>query len=236
MGIPRVLHFIWLGATDGDPIPADRQACIDRAAELHPGWDLRVWTSLDQFGLLHNKRAFFDADAIAPKAPRGNPHQIRTNVLRFEIMARHGGVFLDSDVWCLRPLDEVTERTEAGGYDGFLGWEIEQRWLGEAVIGCVPGAAFMARIVDHLEPWAFARRRQAATCTVGPQFITPLLVGTPELARVAVFSQQHFFPARHDEPDLSDALVEGRTAAHPDTVAVHRFGNFRRKRALGLVR
>lgn len=232
MSIPRTLHFIYLD----DPIPPDRQACIKSCIALHPGWEVRMWTSLSQFGLLRNKAAFFAADRIAPPAPRGNPHQVRTNVLRFEIMLRYGGVFFDSDVWCLRPLHEVIERTEQEAKDGFLGWEIQNRWLGEAVIGCVPGAPFMERIVTNLEAWAFARQGQTATKTVGPQYITPLLRGSAELDHVTVLPQHTFFPARHDQPELSDALVSGERTPHPDTLAVHMFGNFRRKKALGLVR
>lgn len=225
--IPRHLHFIFLD----EPIPANRQACIDSCIAAHPGWDVTIWTTLDQFGLLQNKRAFFSADSIAPKPPRGNPHQVRTNVLRFEIMLRHGGVFLDSDVWALKGIGDILERAEAEDKDGVLGWEIQDRWLGEAVIGCVPGAPFMRRIVDHLEPWAFARARQAATKTVGPQYITPLLTGTPELDGVLVMAQPAFFPARHDQPHLADSIIDRRVPS-PDTWLVHRFGNFRRRNGL----
>lgn len=225
--IPRRLHFIYLD----EPIPANRQACIDSCIAKHPDWDVTVWTSLDQFGLLRNKRVFFEADRIAPLPPRGNPHQIRTNVLRFEIMARFGGVFLDSDIWALRAIDDIIERAEEQGRSGVLGWEIQDRWLGEAVIACEPGAPFMERIVSHLEPWAMARKRKAATITVGPQYITPLLVGSPELDDVLVMPQAAFFPARHDQPNLGDSIVARRVAA-PDTYLVHLFGNFRRRNGL----
>jgi mannosyltransferase OCH1-like enzyme len=224
---PRVLHFIWLD----DDIPTERQACIDSCIALHPGWDVRIWRSVADFGLLRNRRAFFGADQIAPVPPQGNPHQIRTNVLRFEIMLRFGGVFLDSDITCLKPLDPIIERAECEGKSGVLGWEIQNRWLGEAVIGCVPGAPFMERIVSHLEPWAFARKGKHATITVGPQYITPLLKSSKELRDVLVMPQVTFFPARHDQPELSDAIASGEKQS-PESTCVHRFGNFRRRRGL----
>lgn len=227
MGFPRALHFIWLG----EPIPDNRQRCIDSCIAKHPDWDVKVWTDVEEFGELRNRRVFDDAAQIAPKAPRGNPHQVQTNVLRFEVMLRFGGVFLDSDVWALRPIDAIIERAERENRSGVLGWEIQDRWLGEAVIACMPGAPFMARIVEHLEPWAFARARQATTRTVGPQFITPLLLGTPELEDVLVMPQPVFFPARHDQPHLADSIIERRVAA-PGTWLVHRFGNFRRRQGM----
>lgn len=227
MAIPRVLHFIWLD----EPIPDNRRRCIDTCIDKHPDWDVKVWTSIDQFGLLRNQRVFDHASDIAPKAPRGNPEQVRTNVLRFEMMARYGGVFLDSDVWALRPIDNIVEKAEEQDCSGVLGWEIQDRWLGEAVIMAQPGAPFVERIVSHLEPWAFARARQPATKTVGPQFITPLLVGTSELEDVLLMPQAAFFPARHDQPRLADSIID-RSVVAPDTYLVHRFGNFRRRHGL----
>jgi hypothetical protein len=217
-----------------EDIPAQRQACMDSVIAHHPGWDVTVWRSLEQFGLLRNKRAFFAADELAPKTWPHARWQIVSNILRFEVLARHGGVYVDSDVWCHRPLDDLLERTEAGGKDGFLAWEIERRWLGEAVVGCVSGAPFMERIVSNLEAWAFARAGQAATKTVGPQYITPLLLGTPELERVLVLPQRTFFPARHNEPAKGDAIIAGD--APEGTWMTHGFFNYRRKQALGLVR
>jgi len=229
--IPRHAHIIWLD----EEIPPERQACIDSFQRMHPEWELTVWRSVADFGLLRNRSVFRSAELIAPPAPRGNPHQIRTNVLRFEVMARYGGVFLDSDVFCLKPLDPIVERIEAEGRAGALAWEIADRWLGEAVIFCEPGAAFMERIISGLERWAFQHKGRPATVTVGPQYITPRLRGSKELENVLLLPQESFFPARHDQPDLGDRIVSGVTPS-PGSYGVHLFANFRRKKALGLVR
>jgi mannosyltransferase OCH1-like enzyme len=224
----RHLHFIWLS---DDEIPANRQACISSCIAAHPDWDFTIWRSLEQFGELRNQGVVDEAAQIAPPTPRGNPHQIVTNVLRFEIMLKHGGVFIDSDVVALRPIDELIERAEAQGKVGMLGWEIQDRWLGEAVIGCVPGAPFMEKIVANLQRWALARKGKPATQTVGPQYITPLLKGSRELGDVLVLPQETFFPARHDQPELGDAIIAGEVAS-PGTYLLHRFGNFRRRKDL----
>jgi inositol phosphorylceramide mannosyltransferase catalytic subunit len=227
--VPRTLHFVWLD----EEIPPQRQACIDSCIAMHPGWDVRIWRDVSEFGPLRNGRAFHAASELAPSTWPHARYQIASNVLRFEVMLRHGGLFFDTDITCLRSLEPLIERVEAEGKAGMLGWEIERKWLGEAVIAAVPGAPFMERIVSHLEPWAFARAGKAATITVGPQYVTPLLRGSKELRDVLVMPQRAFFPARHNQPDLGDSLASGK--AHPDTYAVHGFHNFRRKQALGLV-
>lgn len=227
--VPRCLHFIWLD----EPIPPGRQECIDSCVRAHPDYDVRIWRSVEEFGSLRNQRVFDEADAIAPLPPRGNPHQVRTNVLRFEIMLRHGGVFLDSDVHCLRSIEPLVVHCERAGKAGALAWEIQDRWLGEAVIVAAPGARFMERVVANLERWAFARARRPATITVGPQYITPTLRGTAALREVSVLPQRTFFPARHDQPELGDAIIAGDVPS-PGTYLVHRFGNFRRRQGTPL--
>lgn len=197
--------------------------------DFHPGWDVTIWRDVSDFGLLRNKRAFFGAAELAPKSWPHARYQIASNVLRFEVMQRYGGVFFDTDVTCLRSLEPLIERVESEGKAGMLGWEIQDKWLGEAVIAAVPGAPFMARIVDNLEAWAFKHKGRAATVTVGPQYITPLLRGTPELADVLVMPQTAFYPARHNQPALGDALVRGEGLS-PDTWCIHQFMNARRRR------
>lgn len=227
-GIPRRLHFVWAG---DDPIPPERQRCIDSCIAHHPGWEVSVWTSVEQFGLLHNRRAFYGADDLAPASWPHSRYQIMSNVLRFEVMLRYGGLFFDTDIVCLRSLEPLVERVEAGGKAGMLGWEIQSRWLGEAVIAAVPGAPFMQKIVSNLERWAFAHKGRPATVTVGPQYITPLLKHSVELADVLVMPQRAFFPARFDQPELSQAMADGTTPA-PGSYAVHCFFNNRRKRGM----
>lgn len=205
---------------------------MDSCIAAHPGWEVTLWTSVDQFGLLQNKRAFFGADALAPLPPKGNPGQVRSNVLRFEIMLRYGGVFLDTDIWCHQSLEPLVAQAESEGKAGILGWEVQDRWLGEAVIAAHPKAGFMQRIVDGLEPWAFRRARRAATVTVGPQYITPRLLGSPELHDVMVVPEHTFYPAAYNQPERSSGLVSGEIPLPEGTVATHMFGNFRRRNGL----
>lgn len=202
--------------------------------EAHPGYSVRIWRDPAKLGTLVNQAVYDAAEDIAPLAPRGNPWQIRSNVLRFEIMLRFGGIFLDSDITALRSMEPLVQRVESEDLDGMLGWEIQDRWLGEAVIAAVPGAPFLERIVSGLESWAMGRKRKPATVTVGPQYITPRLRGTPELDRVLVMPQAAFFPARHNQPELGDRIVAEGADAHPDVYGVHGFFNFRRKQALGI--
>lgn len=225
--MPRILHFVWIG---DDPIPPERQSCIDSCIKAHPGWDVRVWRDVADFGLLHNKRAFYGADKLAPTTWPHARFQIASNVLRFEVMLRYGGLFFDTDIVCLRSLEPLIQRVEDEGKAGMLGWEIERRWLGEAVIASVPSAPFMQRIVDNLEPWAFKRAGKPATCTVGPQYVTPILKGTDELADVLVMPQSAFFPARYDQPELSQAIADGSHPS-PDSWCSHLFMNNRARQA-----
>ena len=109
MSIPRIFHHVW---TSGDEMPepvlATRRTWIDR----HPGWEFRIWT-LEDVGWLRNRALFERSETYAQKA----------DIARYEIVHRFGGVYLDTDMECLRPIDGLIERLEffsARQYDGIV--------------------------------------------------------------------------------------------------------------------
>ncbi len=163
--IPRVLHRIWLGDA---PMPPAHVRYGETWQDLHPAWDFRLWT---------------DADAPTPPGvERARNVGERSDLVRYEILRRHGGVYVDTDVECLRPIDELLE-----GVTAFAAYEVPGR-LCNAVIGAAPGHA------------AFTRATQLATVTVGrgtyPQatataFLTYVL---ERLEDVTLFGPERFYP------------------------------------------
>jgi mannosyltransferase OCH1-like enzyme len=132
----------------------------------HPGWEWRLWTEpeVDDFGLT-NRSLWDGAEAITPEAP----HQFRSDVARYEILHRFGGVWVDADFECRRPFDDLLT-TRA-----FAGWEVDARWVNNALIGAVPDHPLLAEAVERL-PANVARWRPNVgnTKKSGPQFFTPL--------------------------------------------------------------
>ena len=84
--IPRVLHHIWINAADPS-LPPPFSTYRDGWRALHPDWTLRLW-NLDNI----------DFPLVRPELlPLCANYAQMANVLRLEVLHRHGGVVVAGD-------------------------------------------------------------------------------------------------------------------------------------------
>src|SRR3712207_1506593 len=95
MAIPLTFHQLWLGP---DPMPAEFQEFRTTWQRLHPGWEHKLWTDAT-LPPLENQRAFDLARSAAA----------RSNIARYEIVRRFGGVYIDTDFECKRSLEALLQ-------------------------------------------------------------------------------------------------------------------------------
>ncbi len=133
--IPRVIHQIWLGEKAvPERLLKYRQSWITH----HPDWEVKLWTE-QNVGPLTNQREFDAARTPAQKC----------QVARYEILNRQGGVYVDCDVECRRPIDDLLP-----GLTGFACAEDDGN-VGVAVLGAMPGDHLLAHVIKTL-PETFA--------------------------------------------------------------------------------
>src|SRR5436190_16517529 len=97
--IPRIIHRVWLGA---EPMPEDFRRYGESWRRHHPGWRMRLWTDED-LPELGDRRAL----------ERARHHAERANLVRYEVLRRFGGVYVDTDVECLRPIGPLLSGVRA---------------------------------------------------------------------------------------------------------------------------
>lgn len=139
--IPRRFHRIWLD----EPIPERFEAFWERLRDLHPGAEFITWTSSrpDALSFMRCREVFDAARTWAGKA----------DVLRYEVLATYGGVYLDCDVEPLRAFDDLL----AG--PPFAAWE-DRNLICPTVIGAPAEHPAMRAVLDLLPGWT-ARRPKA---------------------------------------------------------------------------
>src|ERR1700751_3928150 len=94
MQIPKKLHLIWVGNDNAKP-----EACIQSWRRNHPDWEFKLWSDDDlREGDWINK-AHLATFANTRKWPAV------ADLMRYEILYRHGGVYADADSFSVRPLD-----------------------------------------------------------------------------------------------------------------------------------
>jgi hypothetical protein len=80
-----------------EAMPPEYRRCYDSWAPKHPDWEILLWDreKISQLGLLNEW--VFSVD---------NP-TVQSEVLRFEIVYSYGGIYLDADTECLKPIDQL---------------------------------------------------------------------------------------------------------------------------------
>lgn len=157
LAIPKILHHTWIG---DDPLSEPALEMIAKWRQHHPEWDMRLWTR-DNLPPLQNQ-ALYDAF-------KNTGH--RADILRYELMYQFGGVYVDIDMECQKPLDDLIKNCE-----GFAGrtepvWQIVgTQYLEIAILGSVPGHSLFARVIDNLPEWYEAHPDYNIPARTGPYY------------------------------------------------------------------
>jgi hypothetical protein len=88
------------------------QACLESWRRHNPGWRIEA---LDQNSL----GDFIDLAAVIDPARKDLTLQKMSNAARLSLLRRHGGVWTDATVFCLRPLDEWLDPAYGAGFFAF---------------------------------------------------------------------------------------------------------------------
>jgi inositol phosphorylceramide mannosyltransferase catalytic subunit len=194
--IPQVFHRIWLGGN----MPAEFVRYGESFARLHPGWEMRLWTE-QNLPKLRNQAAFDAASHPAQKA----------DILRYELLLEYGGVYLDTDFECLKPLDELLK-----GVRIFSASE-DTQWVSIGIMGAVPNHPLFQAVVAELPRALLARPSAPINEQTGPLFFTRVVTARKLKgldADLVIYPPQLFYPYRIGEEHL-------KKAGFPQAFAVH---------------
>jgi mannosyltransferase OCH1-like enzyme len=93
MNIPKIIHIIWIS-----PNTFPYEENLKNYKEKHPTWEIRFWTD-ENLPKLKNQKIY----------NKLNIYTVKADLLRLEILAKYGGVYVDADSVCIRPLDDLIE-------------------------------------------------------------------------------------------------------------------------------
>ena len=91
----RIIHYCWFG---GNPKPQIVQKCMESWRKYCPDWEIREWNESN-----------FDVSCCdyVREAYEAKKWAFVSDYCRFEILSRYGGVYLDTDVELIRPIDDL---------------------------------------------------------------------------------------------------------------------------------
>lgn len=102
--IPKTIHYCWFG---GKAIPSEYLNYIKSWRKFMPEYEIRCWDESN-----------FDVNSIpfTKEAYSAGKFAYVSDYARLRVLYEHGGVYFDTDVEVIKPLDDILEH---GGFMGF---------------------------------------------------------------------------------------------------------------------
>ncbi|QAA21557.1 glycosyltransferase family 32 protein [Sporolactobacillus terrae] len=118
--IPKIIHYIWIG---GKEKPKKVLDCIESWKQILTGYEIKEWNE-------HNWP--IDSNRFAHESFLKRKYAFVSDVIRLDVLAKYGGIYLDSDVLVHKNFDSFLNNPI------FLGMMYNDA-LSTAVIGAEPG-------------------------------------------------------------------------------------------------
>ncbi len=177
--IPRIIHQIWLG-----PLEPPAKA-MQTWVKLHPAWEYRLWTEKN-IPQLKNQKAFDASDNYPQKS----------DILRYELLANMGGVYVDADEYCIKAIDQLVADNESTGLIAAYEGSLERPDLvANTVMACAANNGFMQNMVAEID----INKAGGAWELTGPQYLTDMLVKHDP--SITILPAKHFYPIHHRDKE-----------------------------------
>lgn len=104
--IPKIIHYCWFGKGE---MPELAQKCVESWHGLLPDWEFKLWNedSFDVTSVNYTKEAY-----------SAKKYAFVTDYVRLYALYTEGGVYMDTDVELLKPLDDLLHLGAFTGYEG----------------------------------------------------------------------------------------------------------------------
>ena len=185
--IPKIIHQLWIGSK---PAPTK---FMNTWKEKHEklGFEYIFWNEkeLEKRGMKLTLKDKIDSmEEINGKA----------DIIRWEILEKYGGVFVDADSICIEPVDDTLLKCKAGCFAGYEQEQIRKGLIATGTMGFPPHHLIVKRCIKWIRenPVSNALTRQRAWYNVGPGLLTRIVNDYSMHDNIKVFPSYYFLP-RH---------------------------------------
>ena len=213
--IPKIIHYCWFGR---GPLPELAQKCIASWKKYLPDYEIKEWNEDN-----------FDVNIIpyTAEAYKAKKYAFVSDYARFWILYKYGGIYFDTDVEVIRPIDDIVERGNFMGFETDPKPQLKEDASEASVnpglgMGVAPGLGIIKKMLDYYE----GRHFEFIPGGIGQ--LTIVHIATEVLRKAGLKQQQGIqqvddmwiYPAEYFCPIN---LKTGRIHVRPNTRTIHHY-------------
>ncbi|GAG50628.1 unnamed protein product, partial [marine sediment metagenome] len=137
----------------------------------------------------------------------------KVDVIRYELLYRYGGLYMDCDSLCLRPLGD--DFSDADFLAVYMNERARPGRLSNGIIGCTPGHPMMKEVVDAVGEVSLETcRAKPSWMVTGPVLLTRVIAKYRDRPGVHFLPSYTFLPTFSDGTRCSDEQYQRAYARH----------------------
>lgn len=201
--IPKTIHYCWFGRNKLTP---EIEKCISSWRKYCPDWEIKEW---------NEDNSPMDISWIKD-AYKHRKYAFVADYVRFYVLFNEGGVYMDTDMMLIKPIDALLDSP------CFLGME-DKLYASMGIIGANKNNIFCKECLDYYDSTRF----NLLSPPIITRFITPLLFKygfveedkTQILANgMVIYQSDWFYPIHYTEKykinDMNKYITENTLAVH----------------------
>lgn len=209
MSIPKVIHYCWFG---GNPFSEKEEMCISSWKKYCPDYEIKRWdeTNFDVMQHPFTKNAF-----------EKKKWAFLSDFARLQIIYRYGGIYMDTDVELIKPLDDLLQ------LKAFIGRECENFTMNPGLcFGAEAQTPIIGDFLDVYERQDFGCEGERTRYEIIPiplvitEYLRKREPGFVVADKEQEFFDLHIFPVEYFCPQN---CYTGKTQITERTYSIHHF-------------
>lgn len=202
--IPNIIHYCWFG---GKEKPEDVTKMIASWKKHCPDYEIKEWNETN-FNIHLNR--------YTEEAYQQKKWAFVSDVARLWALVHEGGIYMDTDVEVIRPLDNLLVNKAFIGFEG-------TQWIGTNLMGTEPHNAFLQAFLEDYNHRNFTNPDGTLNQTTNVEEITSRFLTQHNLVRNGKQQQAGDFTIYPTDYFSPYDYINGKVRTTANTYSIHWF-------------